>query len=383
MSISTQGGEQRRPSVVAAGKKPPAGGEPPVESTPSDEVDANVEETDATPAVKSPTKSTGAKSTGAKTTPAKSTGAKTTPAKSAAAKTTAAKTARAAAKTTAAKSTAAKTTAAKSGGTATKTDDDGKSTTGKSGAGKRPGDAKGGRPASGPPAKSGGKGGGPRKPVTPVKVNQGRPWGPIALFSAVGLLAVAIIGYGAYAVYQGGRSWQDKATSISGIVDYFKTKPDMVAARNHKTGPLTYVVSPPAGGDHNPTWERCMGDVYDTQIPNENAVHSLEHGAIWITYNPSLAKADVEKLASKVRGKDFMLMSPYPGLDKPISLQAWGYQLKVDNASDKRIDDFIKALRQNASLEAGAVCSAGNYTTGTGTTPRDLSDQTSSSGTGS
>ena len=39
-------------------------------------------------------------------------------------------------------------------------------------------------------------------------------------------------------------------------------------------------------------------------------------------------------------------MSPYPGLDAPISLQAWGYQLKVDNADDPRIDDFIKALRQ-------------------------------------
>jgi Protein of unknown function (DUF3105) len=190
----------------------------------------------------------------------------------------------------------------------------------------------------------------------------------------VGLIAAGIIGWGGWAVYQNGRSWEDKANAIDGIVDYRKTDPDMLA-RNHKAGQLQYKVTPPVGGDHNPTWQRCMGDVYDAQIPSENAVHSLEHGAVWITYRPDLPKNEVDQLASKVRGKDFLLMSPFPGLDKPISLQAWGYQLKVDNASDGRIDDFISALRQNATLEPGAVCSAGNYTTGTGTTPRDLSQQ--------
>ena len=51
-------------------------------------------------------------------------------------------------------------------------------------------------------------------------------------------------------------------------------------------------------------------------------------------------------------------MSPFAGLDKPISLQAWGYQLKVDNASDGRIDEFIKALRVNATIEPGAPAPA-------------------------
>jgi hypothetical protein len=59
-----------------------------------------------------------------------------------------------------------------------------------------------------------------------------------------------------------------------------------------------------------------------------------------------------------------MLMSPIASLDKNVSLQAWGYQLKVDNANDKRIDQFIKALRLNASMEPGAACSSGNTTTG-------------------
>lgn len=233
--------------------------------------------------------------------------------------------------------------------------------TGKPAAGARPGGA---RPAGG--------GKGPRKPITPVKVSQGRAWGPIALFAAVGVLAVAIVGYGAYAVFQGSKSWEDKASGIAGIVNIRKSDPNSLKYEQHQTGPIQYTkYSPPVGGVHNPVWQNCMGDVYDAQIANEHAVHSLEHGAVWITYRPDLPKDQVDKLAAKVRGKEKMLMSPYPGLDKPISLQAWGYQLKVDKADDGRIDDFISALRVNASIEGPTIsCSQG--ITATGTTPHEL-----------
>ena len=229
----------------------------------------------------------------------------------------------------------------------------------------------GARPSSSRPATAaGGKGGG-RRPIAPVKVNQGRNWGPIALSAAVGLAALLIIGFGAYQVYQNGRSWHDRANGISGLVDYKKKDKSLSKAGQHAWGPLKYPQSPPVGGTHNFNWQNCMGDVYDAPIASEHAVHSMEHGAVWVTYNPDkLSKADVDKLAKKVRGKEYMLMSPYPSLDKPISLQAWGYQLKLDSASDKRIDDFIGALRKNAGIEQGAVCSGG--ITETGTTPHDL-----------
>ncbi|WP_213456695.1 DUF3105 domain-containing protein [Rhizomonospora bruguierae] len=246
------------------------------------------------------------------------------------------------------------------------------------GAAKKPGDAPAkkaaGAKATGgkPGAKSAGKGGGPRRPIAPVKVNSSRPWGPIALFVLVGVIAVGIIGYGSWAVYQGARSWEDRAADIKGIANYTKTDPGMLT-RDHKPGPQTYKVQPPVGGDHNNVWQNCMGDVYDAPIANEHAVHSLEHGAIWITYQPDLPKDQVDALAARVRGQEKMLMSPYPNLDAPISLQAWGYQLKVDKADDARIDAFIKALRVNASQEGPtALCNQG--ITATGTTPRDLPD---------
>jgi hypothetical protein len=109
----------------------------------------------------------------------------------------------------------------------------------------------------------------------------------------------------------------------------------------------------------------------------------MEHGAVWITYRPDLPAAQVEKLASKVRGNDFMLMSPYTGLDKPVSLQAWGFQLKVDSVDDSRIDEFIRDLRQNASKEPQATCGSGsgNFITSTGTVPHDLGSPAPSAAT--
>ena len=212
----------------------------------------------------------------------------------------------------------------------------------------------------------------PAKTIAPIKVKQGVSWGPIVLFSSVGVLALAIIAFAGYQVYENGLSWQQRADQISGIQDYRETDKTMVAQRDHVWGPQTYKLQPPVAGNHNQNWQRCQGDVYPAAIANEHALHSLEHGAVWITYNPSLPADQVEKLAKRVRGNDYMLMSPYPNQDKAISLQAWGFQLKVDNADDSRIDSFIKALRQNASLEAGTPCSSGDFITETGTTPRDL-----------
>ncbi len=243
-------------------------------------------------------------------------------------------------------------------------------TTGKTTSGGRPGGkatgSGGGKPGGGRP---GGKG---RKPVAPVRVGQGTNWGPIGLIAAVVVLVAGIIGYGVYAVVtsKAGDPWQERAAAIKGIVNYGAKDPNLVKAAQHAAGPLKYNILPPVGGPHNGVPQNCMGDVYDAPIANEHAVHSLEHGAVWITYRPDLPQNQIDTLVSKVKGKEKTMISPYPGLDKPISLQAWGYQLKVDKADDPRIDEFIKVLRVNASAEGPtAACSGG--ITATGTTPRD------------
>jgi peptidyl-prolyl cis-trans isomerase B (cyclophilin B) len=153
--------------------------------------------------------------------------------------------------------------------------------------------------------------------------------------------------------------WEERAASIDDIVNYRETDPDMLTT-DHTDGRVTYEVLPPVGGDHAQQWQNCQGEVYVEPVLNENAVHSLEHGAVWVTHEPDLAADQVRALADRVRGNEKSFMSPYPALDRPISLQAWGYQLKVDDAGDPRIDEFIEALRVNASLEGpNARCDGG------------------------
>ena len=213
-----------------------------------------------------------------------------------------------------------------------------------------------------------------RKPLAPVKVGKDRNWGPIAMFVAVGLIAAGIIGYAFWAQKDAqSMEWPERAAAIGGLVNYRDENPDMLT-RDHQAGQLPYEVLPPVGGNHNGAWQNCQGNVYAEPIASEHAVHSLEHGAVWITYRPDLAADQVETLAGKVRGTEKLFMSPFEGLDKPISLQAWGYQLKVDEAGDSRIDEFITALKVNASIEGPtALCSGG--ITATGTTPRNVQQQ--------
>lgn len=122
---------------------------------------------------------------------------------------------------------------------------------------------------------------------------------------------------------------------------------------------VAYEKAPPDGGRHDQVWATCNGVVYDTPVRNEHMVHSLEHGAVWIAYNADeVTGDDLSSLEDLVDGQPYLLMSPYPGLDQPVSLQAWGHQLKLDDVDDERIDQFIAALRENeyTTPEPGASC---------------------------
>ncbi|GAA3737646.1 hypothetical protein GCM10022225_20620 [Plantactinospora mayteni] len=176
----------------------------------------------------------------------------------------------------------------------------------------------------------------------------------------VALLLLIACGVGVFLWYQqrDGGSGGD----LSGLVNYRETNPGALSP-DHVEEPVSYPMSPPVGGPHFQRWQNCNGDVYTEPLVDGNAVHSLEHGAVWITYRPGLAPPEVGKLIDRVRGLAYMMLSPYPGQSAPISLQAWGYQLTVDDADDEAIDAFISAYRQTAAIEPGAPCGGGNTTT--------------------
>lgn len=127
---------------------------------------------------------------------------------------------------------------------------------------------------------------------------------------------------------------------------------------DHVTGPVTYAVTPPVGGPHNGIWMNA--GVYTAPVPTERAVHNLEHGAVWITYNPDLSAKEIDELRAFVtkqsmisesggQANRYMDLSPWTdnSLPSPIVLSSWGYQLQVTSATDPRMQKFVDTFRHN------------------------------------
>jgi hypothetical protein len=122
----------------------------------------------------------------------------------------------------------------------------------------------------------------------------------------------------------------------------------------HVETTVDYPQTPPAGGDHNPTWLNC--GVYTEPVPNENAVHSLEHGALWVTYDPDLPTAELDAL-KEVLPSTYVILSPFEGLPSPIVVSGWNSQLQVESADDERVAAFFEEYwKSNDVPEPGALC---------------------------
>jgi len=193
--------------------------------------------------------------------------------------------------------------------------------------------------------------------------------GPNPLGGIIAALALAVVIASVIAEYvpagspKGIPQWEKDLSALPGVVDYTTGDTDWLTS-DHRTGSVSYPVAPTVGGDHNIAWQNCTGDVYAAPIAEEHAAHSLEHGAVWITYRPDLPAKHIEQLTRHVRGANYTMMSPYPAQVAPISLQAWGFQLPVESPEDDRITTFLALARVNAGPEPGAACSGGITTTG-------------------
>ena len=89
---------------------------------------------------------------------------------------------------------------------------------------------------------------------------------------------------------------------------------------DHVKGSVDHRQSPPVGGDHASIWQNC--GFYPEPVRDETAVHSIEHGAVWITYRPGLPAEQVDKLRELVNDKTYVLVSPYPDLPAPVVASA-------------------------------------------------------------
>lgn len=125
---------------------------------------------------------------------------------------------------------------------------------------------------------------------------------------------------------------------------------------NHVEGTVDYEQSPPAGGPHNPYWLNC--GTYTEPQQNENAVHSQEHGAIWVTYDPAALSDDELATLKTSLPSSYVILSPVEGLDSPIVLSGWNSQLRIDTADDPRIGEFFTEYWRSQNVpEPNATCS--------------------------
>jgi hypothetical protein len=119
---------------------------------------------------------------------------------------------------------------------------------------------------------------------------------------------------------------------------------------------IDYEQVPPIGGPHDPEWLAC--GAYDEPVRDENAVHDLEHGTVWITYDPALADGAVAALEGVL--PEDGIMSPYPGLPAPVVITVWGAQLRLTGPNDPRLPLFLDEYGDGGTApEAFASCEGG------------------------
>ncbi len=120
----------------------------------------------------------------------------------------------------------------------------------------------------------------------------------------------------------------------------------------HREGPIDYD-GVPAGGEHAAVPLNC--GAYDAPVPSENAVHSLEHGAVWITYPPDADDAFVERIR-EYAGSGKVIVSPFEGQTN-ILVTAWGNRIEADDPDDVNISRFIREFVSSGDApEPGGQC---------------------------
>lgn len=121
----------------------------------------------------------------------------------------------------------------------------------------------------------------------------------------------------------------------------------------HTAEAVAYDPTPPVGGEHDAVPQTC--GFYSTPIRNENAVHSLEHGAVWITYRPDLPSDQVDRLRALAEDQGKVLVSPVEELPAPVVASSWGRQLPLESTEDDRLGQFVQRFR-GAAPEPAAPC---------------------------
>jgi hypothetical protein len=171
-----------------------------------------------------------------------------------------------------------------------------------------------------------------------------RRWSKIG----VTIVALTLVGLG---VFNGILAWRDEGypDEVDEAMRFDGLTSQVVE------GPIDYPQQPPAGGAHAALPHEC--GIYRVPVQDEHAVATLATGAVWIAYDPALPEGDVEALQELARGELDVILAPYPGLDAPIVVTAWGRQLTASDPEDPLIRLFLKVYtNDDRAPDADARC---------------------------
>lgn len=148
------------------------------------------------------------------------------------------------------------------------------------------------------------------------------------------LVIILGLGYGAYTLI--------KTTAPKGE-DFSQSIPLLEALHIAEDSPLPeYTSNPPTSGPHFA--QTARSGFRDNAISDQNVIHNLEHGDVWISYNPRITDSIIKEL--KPFGATKVIVTPREANDTDIALASWGRLDKFDIENNtlpvERIKDFIK-----------------------------------------
>jgi hypothetical protein len=122
-------------------------------------------------------------------------------------------------------------------------------------------------------------------------------------------------------------------------------------------GPIDYDRKPPTNGDHDPLWQNC--GFYTEPIEDRHAVHSMDHGVVWISFRPDLPQEEIDTLRP-YGDEEYVIVAPYPGLKAPVVASSWRNQIGLDGADDPRLRQFVDQFRNTTTAPlSGNRCVGG------------------------
>lgn len=178
----------------------------------------------------------------------------------------------------------------------------------------------------------------------------------LVIVAGLGIVAAIVIGFVTVAVLDLREEQSAVQSAAGGDIEGVKQFEDLSA--NHVTESVDYPQTPSVGGDHAAVWTNC--GVYTEPLDPTQTTHSLEHGAVWIGYDPQLGDDEVATLTDIAEGNDYVVLSPVEGVPAPVTVSAWGHQLQLEDAGDQRLETFVaKYAMSEEAPEPGAPCTGG------------------------